>query len=99
MRVLMKSFFLPLRLLRRLSRTLRSGKSRTVWGAAVYGWAVSASLLMLTGAFCLVAVGGGPQAPEIIMALAEATPLWGTALGVFGIALVRSGTAKPGSAV
>ena len=76
MRVLMKSFFLPLRLLRRLSRTLRSGKSRTVWGAAVYGWAVSASLLMLTGAFCLVAVGGGPQAPEIIMALAEATPLW-----------------------
>ena len=97
MRVLMKSFFLPLRLLRRLGRTLRSGKSRTVWGAAVYGWAVSASLLMLTGAFCLVAVGGGPQAPEIIMALAEATPLWGTALGVFGIALVRSGTAKPGS--
>ena len=52
MRVLMKSFFLPLRLLRRLSRTLRSGKSRTVFGAAVYGWAVSASLLMLTGAFC-----------------------------------------------
>ena len=47
MRVLMKSFFLPLRLLRRLSRTLRSGKSRTVWGAAVYGWAVSASLLKL----------------------------------------------------
>ena len=43
MRVLMKSFFLPLRLLRRLSRTLRSGKSRTVFGAAVYGWAVSAS--------------------------------------------------------
>ena len=84
MRVLMKSFFLPLRLLRRLSHTLRSGKSRTVLGAAVYGWAVSASLLM-------------PQAPEIIMALAEATPLWGTALGVFGIALVRSGTAKPGS--
>ena len=51
MRVLMKSFFLPLRLLRRLSHTLRSGKSRTVLGAAVYGWAVSASLLMLTGAF------------------------------------------------
>ena len=97
MRVLMKSFFLPLRLLRRLSRTLRSGKSRTVFGAAVYGWAVSASLLMLTGAFCLVAVVGGPQAPEIIMALAEASPLWGTALGVFGIALVRNGTAKPDS--
>ena len=88
MRVLMKSFFLPLRLLRRLSRTLRSGKSRTVFGAAVYGW---------TGAFCLVAVVGGPQAPEIIMALAEASPLWGTALGVFGIALVRNGTAKPDS--
>lgn len=97
MRVLMKSFFLPLRLLRRLSRTLRSGKSRTVFGAAVYGWAVSASLLMLTGAFCLVAVVGGPQAPEIIMALAEASPLWGTAIGVFGIALVRNGTAKPDS--
>ena len=94
MRVLMKSFFLPLRLLRRLSRTLRSGKSRTVFGAAVYGWVVSASL---TGAFCLVAVVGGPQAPEIIMALAEASPLWGTALGVFGIALVRNGTAKPDS--
>ena len=43
MRVLMKSFFLPLRLLRRLSHTLRSGKSRTVLGAAVYGWAVSAA--------------------------------------------------------
>ena len=97
MRVLMKSFFLPLRLLRRLSHTLRSGKSRTVFGAAVYGWVVSASLLMLTGAFCLVAVVGGPQAPEIIMALAEASPLWGTALGVFGIALVRNGTAKPDS--
>ncbi len=97
MRVLMKSFFLPLRLLRRLSHTLRSGKSRTVFGAAVYGWVVSASLLMLTGAFCLVAVVGGPQAPEIIMALAEASPVWGTALGVFGIALVRNGTAKPDS--
>lgn len=66
MRVLMKSFFLPLRLLRRLSRTLRSGKSRTVWGAAVYGWAVSASLLMLTGAFCLVAVGGGRRRLKLL---------------------------------
>lgn len=90
MRGLTKRVLLPLRLLRRISRMPGGKKCPAPW-LTVFGLSVSAAWLMLTAALCLVAVGGGSHASEIIMALAEASPLWGAALGVLGIALVRDG--------
>ena len=98
MRILTKSFFLPLRLMRRLNLMRQRGKKRATLEITVFCWAVSAALLMLTGAVCLVAVNGDSRAPEIIMAMAEASPLRGMALGVLGIALLRGETTKQASA-
>ncbi len=55
-----------------------------------FGYSVAFSWLLCMLTICWLIVSNNPQAPEIIMALVETTSLWGIALGVLGISVVRS---------
>ena len=55
-----------------------------------FGYSVAFSWLLCMLTICWLIVSKNPQAPEIIMALVETTSLWGIALGVLGISVVRS---------
>ena len=55
-----------------------------------FGYSVAFSWLLCILTICWLIISNNPQAPEIIMALVETTSLWGIALGVLGISVVRS---------
>ena len=55
-----------------------------------FGYSVAFSWLLCMLTICWLIVSNNPQTPEIIMALVETTSLWGIALGVLGISVVRS---------
>ena len=59
-----------------------------------FGYSVALSWLLCMFTLCYVIVSDNPRAPEIIMALVETTSLWGIALGVLGISVVRTGEVK-----
>lgn len=59
-----------------------------------FGYSVALSWLLCMLTLCYVIISGNPRAPEIIMALVETTSLWGIALGVLGISVVRNGEGK-----
>lgn len=60
-----------------------------------FGYSVAISWFMSMGTICTVVLSGNPQAPEIIMALVETTSLWGIALGVLGLSVVKTSQEKP----
>lgn len=59
-----------------------------------FGYSVALSWLMTMAAICYLAAGSNPRAPELINALVETTSLWGIALGVLGISVVKSANGK-----
>lgn len=59
-----------------------------------FGYSVAFSWLMNMLTICYVVVSNNPKAPEIIMSLVETTSLWGIALGVLGISVVKSSKDK-----
>ena len=58
------------------------------WRPAI-GYSVALAWLMNMGTICYVVISDNPRAPEIIAALVETTSLWGIALGVLGLSVVR----------
>lgn len=55
-----------------------------------FGYSVAFSWLMNMLTICYVVISDNQRAPEIINALVETTSLWGIALGVLGISVVKS---------
>lgn len=55
-----------------------------------FGYSVAFSWLMNMLTICYVVVSGNQNVPEIINALVETTSLWGIALGVLGISVVKN---------
>ncbi|MBQ8436315.1 MAG: ribokinase [Alphaproteobacteria bacterium] len=55
-----------------------------------FGYSVAFSWLLCMLTICWLIISNNPQTPAIIMALVETTSLWGIALGVLGISVVRS---------
>lgn len=56
----------------------------------VFGYCVSLAWLCHMLTICYVIISDNPKALEIITSLAETTSLWGVALGVLGISVVKS---------
>jgi len=54
-----------------------------------FGYAVAFGWVATTGAVAWAVVHEPAQAPAIIAALMETAPLWGMALGVLGVAVVK----------
>lgn len=55
-----------------------------------FGYSMALAWLMNMFTVCYVIMSENPDAAEIILSLAETTPLWGIALGVLGISVVKS---------
>lgn len=60
-----------------------------------FGYSVALAWLMNMFTICYVVISNNQHATEIIMALADTTSLWGIALGVLGISVVKGGQDKP----
>lgn len=56
----------------------------------VFGYCVSLAWLCHMLTICYVIISDNPKASEIISSLVETTSLWGVALGVLGISVVKS---------
>lgn len=55
----------------------------------MFGYCVSFAWLCQMLTICLVVWNGNPQAPEIINALVDTASLWGVAMGVLGVSVVK----------
>lgn len=65
-----------------------------LWRPA-FGYSVALSWFLCISTICYVVVSGNQRTPEIIMALVETTSLWGIALGVLGISVVKTNSEIP----
>lgn len=70
------------------------GRFSKLWRPA-FGYSVALSWFLCISTICYVVVSDNPRSPEIIMALVETTSLWGIALGVLGISVVKTNTEIP----
>lgn len=80
---------------------LNSGDRFVRFWRPAFGYSVALAWLLNMFTICFVVLADNPRAPEIITALVETTSLWGIALGVLGISVVKSGQEKvrlPGAA-
>lgn len=59
-----------------------------------FGYSVALSWMMNMATICYVVASDNQRAPEIIEALVETTSLWGIALGVLGVSVVKSNQEK-----
>lgn len=59
-----------------------------------FGYSVALAWLLNMFTICYVVLSDNPKAPEIITAMVETTSLWGIALGVLGISVVKSSSEK-----
>ncbi|MDR1026360.1 MAG: holin family protein [Lactobacillus sp.] len=77
-----------------IQKELISGDKFVRFWRPFFGYSVSVAWLftMLTICYCIIA--DGEHAPQIIMALVETTSLWGVALGVLGISVVKRSQEK-----
>lgn len=90
MNKLINGISFPLKLIGRLSIKNKAGRrNKPLWQSA-FGWSVSIAWFMVMSTICWAVISGNPDAPEIIMAMVETSPLWGVALGVLGVAFVKS---------
>ena len=90
MNKLINGISFPFKLIGGLSHKSFSGrKNKPLWQSA-FGWSVSIAWFMVMSTICWAVISGNPDASEIIMAMVETSPLWGVALGVLGIAFVKS---------
>lgn len=56
----------------------------------VFGYCVSLAWFCHMLTICYVIISDNPKASEIIASLVETTSLWGVALGVLGVSVVKS---------
>lgn len=56
----------------------------------VFGYCVSLAWLCHMLTICYVIISDNPKASEIITSLVDTTSLWGVALGVLGVSVVKS---------
>lgn len=60
-----------------------------------FGYSMALAWLLNMATICYVVIANSERATEIITALADTTSLWGIALGVLGISVVKGGSEKP----
>lgn len=59
-----------------------------------FGYCVSVAWLMYMCVICYVVITDHPNAPDLIYALCETASLWGVALGVLGISVIKRSSDK-----
>ncbi len=77
-----------------IRQELASGDRFVRFWRPAFGYSVALAWLMNMFTICYVVLSDNQRAPEIIMAMVETTSLWGIALGVLGISVVKSSSEK-----
>ena len=77
-----------------IRQELASGDRFVRFWRPAFGYSVALAWLMNMFTICYVVLSDNQRAPEIILAMVETTSLWGIALGVLGISVVKSNSEK-----